>query len=89
MQEVIGLGQATSQEGQNKKNYLILDDFHKFFEDSMLIYHGEMVTIILHEFIVMIETSEHVQTLGGLFQHGGTTLRSCYQKSKMALFGPT
>jgi hypothetical protein len=50
-----------------------LDDFHEIFEDSMLIYHGEMVVIILHEFVVMMKTLEHIQTLGFLFLHGGIT----------------
>jgi hypothetical protein len=67
MQKVIGLGQPTSQERQNEESYPILDDFHEILEDSMLIYHGEMVAIILHEFVVMTKVLEHIQTLGLLF----------------------
>jgi hypothetical protein len=40
----------------------------------MLINHWDMVTIILHEFVATIEALEHIQTLGNLFQHGGTAL---------------
>lgn len=72
MQKEIGIGLVMSHQGQNKENYLIFNDFHEILEDSVLIHHGEMVTIILHKFVVMTEASKHVQTLGGLFQHDGT-----------------
>ncbi len=55
VQKVIKLRLATSHEGQNKGSYSILDDFHEIHEDSMLIHHKEMVTIILHEFVPLIE----------------------------------
>jgi len=67
MQKVMGLGQPTSQERQNKESYPILDDFHDILEDSMLIYHGEMVVIVLHEFVATMKALEHIQTLGLLF----------------------
>jgi hypothetical protein len=53
----------------------------------MLIHHGEMVAILLHGFVVSTEASEHVQTLGYLFQYGGTISRSCSREFRMALFG--
>jgi hypothetical protein len=49
-----------SHQGQNKENYIIFNDFHEVLEDSMLIQHGEMVTIILHKFVAMTEASKHV-----------------------------
>jgi hypothetical protein len=61
-----------SHQGQNKESDQILNDFHEILEDSMLIHHGEIVAIILHKFVATTKTSEHVQTLGGLFQNGGT-----------------
>jgi hypothetical protein len=87
VQKVIGLGHATSHEGQNKGRYPNLHHFKEIREDCMLIHHGEMVAILLHGFIALIETLEHVDTLRDLFQYGGTISRSCSQKSKMALFG--
>ncbi len=41
-------------------NYLILDDFHEILENSMLIHHGKMVAIILHEFVPAREMLKHV-----------------------------
>jgi hypothetical protein len=55
----------------------------------MLIQHGEMVAIILHELVPSAEPSEHVHTLGDLFRYSGTMLRSCSSKSRMTLFGHT
>jgi hypothetical protein len=60
VQKVIGLGQTTSQQGQNKENYPILDDFQEILEIFMFIYHGEMVAIFLQEFVVVPRASEHV-----------------------------
>jgi hypothetical protein len=76
-----------SHEGENKGHYPILDDFIEICEDSMLIHHGEMMAIILHEFVSSTEASEHVRTLGDLFRYGGTILRFCFRESRMALFG--
>jgi hypothetical protein len=78
---------ATSHEGENKGHYLILDDFIEICEDSMLIHPGEMIAIILHEFVVSTEALGHVQTLGNLFRYGGTIIRSCSRESRMSLFG--
>ncbi|CAK9195908.1 unnamed protein product [Sphagnum troendelagicum] len=78
---------ATSPEGENKGRYPILDDFIEICEDSMLIHQGEMMAIILHQFVPSTETSEHVQTLGNFFRYGDTILRSCSRESRMALFG--
>jgi hypothetical protein len=67
VRQVIGLGQATSHEGQNKGTYPNLRDFRELREDCMLIPHGEMVAILLHGFVPSTEASEHLQTLGCLF----------------------
>jgi len=64
----------------------ILDDFIEICEDFMLIHKGEMMAIILHQFVSSMKTSEHVQTLGDLFRYSGTILRSCFRESQMALF---
>jgi len=53
----------------------------------MLIHNGEMVAIILHAFVSLIEASKHVQTLGDLFRYGGTMFHTCSLESQMALFG--
>lgn len=87
VRKVIGLGIATSPEGQNKGQYLILDDFKEIHENSMLIHHGEMMAIILHEFVPSTEVSEHVRTLGNFFRYGNTILCSYSRESRMALFG--
>jgi hypothetical protein len=60
MQKVIGLGLTTSHEGQNKGNYPTLDDFHEILEDSILIHHGEIMSIILYECVPPTETTDHV-----------------------------
>jgi len=85
--KVIGFGIATSHEGENKGHYPILDDFIEIYEHSMLIHHGEMMAIILHEFVSSTETSEHVRALGNFFRYGGTILRFCSRESRMVLFG--
>ncbi len=87
MRQVIGLGHVTSHKGQNKGMYHNLHDFRELREDYMLIHHGEMVAILLHRFIPLTEASEHVQTLGYLFQYGGTISRSYSRESRMTLFG--
>ncbi len=87
VQQVIGLGHATSHEGQNKETYPNLHDFRELHEDCMLIHHGKMVAILLHGFVASTEASEHVQTLGYLFRYGGTISESCSRESRMALFG--
>jgi hypothetical protein len=87
VRQVIGLGHTISDEGQNKGTYPNLHDFKELSEDYMLIYHGEMVAILLHGFVPSTEASEHLQTLGYLFWHGGTISRSCSRESRMALFG--
>jgi hypothetical protein len=84
---VIGLGHTISNEGQNKGTYPNLRDFKELSEDCMLIYHGEMVAILLHGFVPSTEASEHLQTLGYLFRHGGTISRSCSREFRMAMFG--
>jgi hypothetical protein len=86
VRKVIGLKIATSHEGQNKGCYSILDDFKKIHEDSMLIHHGEMMAIILHEFVPLAEVSEHVRTLGDLFQYDNIILRSYSQESQMVVW---
>jgi hypothetical protein len=60
MQKEIRIRLVMSHQGQNKENYIIFNDFHEVLEDSMLIQHGEMVTIILHKFVAMTEASKHV-----------------------------
>ncbi|CAM6044136.1 unnamed protein product, partial [Sphagnum compactum] len=87
VRQVIGLGHTISDEGQNKGTYPNLRDFKELSEDCMLIYHGEMVAILLHGFVPSTEASEHLQTLGYLFRHGGTISWSCSRESRMALFG--
>jgi hypothetical protein len=87
MRKVIGMGIPTSSLEENKGHYPNLEDFQEICEDSMLIHNGEMVAIILHAFVLSIEASEHVQTLGNLFRYGGTMLRTCSPESQMALFG--
>jgi hypothetical protein len=69
VRQVIGLGHATSHEGQNKGTYPNLCDFRELREDCMLIHHGEMVAILLHGFIPSTKASEHLQTLGYLFRY--------------------
>ncbi|CAN5972234.1 unnamed protein product [Sphagnum jensenii] len=86
VRKVIGLGIATSPKGENKGHYPILDDFIEICEDSMLIHHGEMMAIILHEFVPSTKALEHVRTLGDLFRYDGTILHSCSRESRMALF---
>ncbi|CAK9191474.1 unnamed protein product [Sphagnum troendelagicum] len=87
VRKVIGLGIPTSSQEKNKGHYLNLDDFQEVYEDSMLIHHGEMMALILHGFVPSSEAPEHVRMLGDLFQYGGTMLRTCSPKSRMALFG--
>jgi hypothetical protein len=86
LRKVIGLGIATSHERQKKGNYSILDEFQEIHEDSMLIHHGEMIAIILHELVLPTEVLEHVRTLGDLFRYNGTIFRSSSQEFRMALF---
>ncbi|CAK9209268.1 unnamed protein product [Sphagnum troendelagicum] len=85
MRQVIGLGHATSHKGQNKGTYPNFHDFRELREDCMLIHHGEMVAILLHGFVASTEASEHIQTLGYLFQYGDTISRSCSRKSNGAV----
>jgi hypothetical protein len=87
MRQVIGLGHATSHEGQNKETYPNLRDFRELREDCMLIHHGEMVAILLHGFVPLTKALEHLQTLEYLFRYGGIISWSCSQESRMALFG--
>ncbi len=86
MQKVIRLRHATPHEGQNKGRYPNLHDFKKIREDYMLIHHGEIVAILLFGFVALMEASEHVDTLGDLFQYGGTISQSCFRESRMVLF---
>jgi hypothetical protein len=81
------MGIPTSSPKENKGHYLNLEDFQEICEDSMLIHNGEMVAIILHAFVLSIEASEHIQTLGDLFRYGGTMRRTCSLEFQMALFG--
>ncbi len=87
VRQVIGIGRTISDVGQNKGTYSNLHDFKELSEDCMLIYHGEMVAILLHGFVPSTKASEHLQTLGYLFRHGDTISRSCSQESRMVLFG--
>ncbi|CAM6054105.1 unnamed protein product [Sphagnum tenellum] len=48
VQQVIGLEHTISDKGQNKGTYPNLRDLKELSEDCMLIYHGEMVAILLH-----------------------------------------
>jgi hypothetical protein len=87
VRKVIGLGIATSLEGENKGHYPILDDFIEICENSMLIHHGEMMAIILHKFVSSTKALEHVRMLGDFFWYGGTILHFCSRESRMVLFG--
>jgi hypothetical protein len=54
--------------GKTNKVIQFLMIFTRFLRFFMLIYHKEMMSIILHKFVATIEMFEHVQTLRGLFQ---------------------